>query len=341
MPASPRSAPASACPSIRARIAAYGTVDETNACIGVARLHLRAAHADVDAMLGAHPERSVRSRRRPHRAGAGERQAAARAAARQRAQVKRLEDEIDALNAELDAAALLRAAGRLGGRRGAARGAHRVPPRRARHGGARRLARRARRARRRSSTSIGCPICCSWPAATSTSAATATCFGCPARTASVSSALSASSAKDSEPVVFIPLSDDNPLRSIRFQWVNGRPDRRQRAWPSSGRTPEAAQAAAASFALIPSELFQVTSSAAPRARPYDTLAVPGGLHAPHLQFLHGDILHLLSNMLFLWVFGDNVEDAMGHLKFLVFYLAVRRRRRPGPRLACCRPRSCR
>ena len=46
------------------------------------------------------------------------------------------------------------------------------------------------------------------------------------------------------------------------------------------------------------------------------------------MFLHGDILHLASNMLFLWVFGDNVEDAMGHLKYLVFYLAVRGRRRP-------------
>ena len=34
------------------------------------------------------------------------------------------------------------------------------------------------------------------------------------------------------------------------------------------------------------------------------------------MFLHGDILHLSSNMLFLWVFGDNVEDAMGHIKFL-------------------------
>ncbi len=39
------------------------------------------------------------------------------------------------------------------------------------------------------------------------------------------------------------------------------------------------------------------------------------------QFLHSDILHLLSNMLFLWVFGDNIEDAVGHFKFLVFYLA--------------------
>jgi membrane associated rhomboid family serine protease len=38
-------------------------------------------------------------------------------------------------------------------------------------------------------------------------------------------------------------------------------------------------------------------------------------------FLHADWLHLLTNMLFLWVFGDNIEDAMGHLRFLVFYLA--------------------
>ncbi|NIA67530.1 rhomboid family intramembrane serine protease [Pelagibius litoralis] len=39
------------------------------------------------------------------------------------------------------------------------------------------------------------------------------------------------------------------------------------------------------------------------------------------QFLHGDFMHLFGNMLYLWVFGDNVEDAMGHLRFLVFYLA--------------------
>lgn len=37
-------------------------------------------------------------------------------------------------------------------------------------------------------------------------------------------------------------------------------------------------------------------------------------------FLHGGLMHLLGNMLYLWVFGDNVEDAMGHGKFLLFYL---------------------
>jgi len=38
------------------------------------------------------------------------------------------------------------------------------------------------------------------------------------------------------------------------------------------------------------------------------------------MFMHGDWLHLLGNMLFLWIFGNNVEDAMGRLRFLAFYL---------------------
>ena len=38
------------------------------------------------------------------------------------------------------------------------------------------------------------------------------------------------------------------------------------------------------------------------------------------MFLHGGWAHLLGNMLYLWIFGDNVEDRLGHLKFLVFYL---------------------
>lgn len=38
------------------------------------------------------------------------------------------------------------------------------------------------------------------------------------------------------------------------------------------------------------------------------------------MFLHGGVMHLLSNMLYLWIFGDNIESAMGSLAFLVFYL---------------------
>ena len=53
------------------------------------------------------------------------------------------------------------------------------------------------------------------------------------------------------------------------------------------------------------------------------------------MFLHGGWMHLLVNMLFLFVFGDNIEDALGHGRFLVFYLlcgiaAARRTRSPAP-----------
>lgn len=38
------------------------------------------------------------------------------------------------------------------------------------------------------------------------------------------------------------------------------------------------------------------------------------------MFMHAGWLHILGNMLYLWIFGDNVEDSLGHIKFLVFYL---------------------
>jgi membrane associated rhomboid family serine protease len=48
--------------------------------------------------------------------------------------------------------------------------------------------------------------------------------------------------------------------------------------------------------------------------------VPTDLTPITSLFLHGGWMHLGANMLFMWIFGDNVEDAMGHLRFLVFYL---------------------
>ena len=38
------------------------------------------------------------------------------------------------------------------------------------------------------------------------------------------------------------------------------------------------------------------------------------------MFMHGGIAHLLGNMLFLWIFGDNIEDRLGHVRYLIFYL---------------------
>lgn len=52
------------------------------------------------------------------------------------------------------------------------------------------------------------------------------------------------------------------------------------------------------------------------------LANPGGDFATLFtsMFMHGGWLHLLGNMLYLWIFGDNVEDRFGHVKFIIFYL---------------------
>jgi membrane associated rhomboid family serine protease len=50
---------------------------------------------------------------------------------------------------------------------------------------------------------------------------------------------------------------------------------------------------------------------------------PLGIHYTTLltaMFLHGGFLHIASNMLFLWIYGDNVEDRLGHVRFLIFYL---------------------
>ena len=49
--------------------------------------------------------------------------------------------------------------------------------------------------------------------------------------------------------------------------------------------------------------------------------VAGPLSVLTAAFMHGGLLHLGGNMLFLWIFGNNVEDAMGRLTFLAFYLA--------------------
>jgi membrane associated rhomboid family serine protease len=45
-----------------------------------------------------------------------------------------------------------------------------------------------------------------------------------------------------------------------------------------------------------------------------------GLRVLFSMFLHGGFAHIIGNMLYLWIFGDNVEDRLGHFKYLVFYL---------------------
>ncbi len=55
------------------------------------------------------------------------------------------------------------------------------------------------------------------------------------------------------------------------------------------------------------------------ARPDQWVVVPEEATLLTYAFLHADIWHLAGNMVFLWVFGDNVEDALGHWRFVLFY----------------------
>lgn len=69
------------------------------------------------------------------------------------------------------------------------------------------------------------------------------------------------------------------------------------------------------YGAIPVMLFGQASF------PEDTVAaIPASLTLLTSMFLHGGWMHLLGNMLYLWIFGNNIEDAMGHAKYIVFYI---------------------
>jgi membrane associated rhomboid family serine protease len=117
--------------------------------------------------------------------------------------------------------------------------------------------------------------------------------------------------------MFVPVHDDNPLRAIRFQYVTVAIiaiNVLVFLSESAGMSPRFI----ASFAVIPAELFR--TGGGPAFGPLDALPVPEGGTLLTYMFFHGDVFHLAGNMLFLWVFGDNVEDAMGHLRFIIFYI---------------------
>ncbi|RMH35964.1 MAG: rhomboid family intramembrane serine protease [Nitrospirae bacterium] len=53
--------------------------------------------------------------------------------------------------------------------------------------------------------------------------------------------------------------------------------------------------------------------------PSDMVALPPMATLLSSMFLHGGWMHLIGNMLYLWIFGNNIEDVMGHVKFIIFY----------------------
>lgn len=116
--------------------------------------------------------------------------------------------------------------------------------------------------------------------------------------------------------MLLPLHDKNPLKIIPFEFVTFLVVGLctvlflyQQLLPG-----EDSYSIVLSFAVIPAVLFESRELAGELVR------IPAEITLLTSIFLHSGWLHLLSNMLYLWIFGDNVEDCMGHLRFLVFYL---------------------
>jgi membrane associated rhomboid family serine protease len=115
---------------------------------------------------------------------------------------------------------------------------------------------------------------------------------------------------------FLPLHDHNPRLYIRRHYVTiGLIAANLLIHLAMAGLPERDQMfAGLGFGFVPARLLDDAELAPgiPAVSPIFSLL--------SYQFLHGSWLHVGFNMLFLWVFGDNVEDAMGHGRFLAFYL---------------------
>jgi membrane associated rhomboid family serine protease len=114
----------------------------------------------------------------------------------------------------------------------------------------------------------------------------------------------------------LPIGDDNPATRPAFvTWILIGLCVAVWLWQASlGERPGAL--AIRGLGFVPAALF---GSVAPDGAMVPAW-VPAWASLFTAMFLHGGLLHLLGNMLYLWIFGNNVEDAMGHGRFLVFYL---------------------
>ena len=117
--------------------------------------------------------------------------------------------------------------------------------------------------------------------------------------------------------MFVPLHDDTPLKVIRFQFVtlaiiagNVIIFLMTGAFQSDVNLANVAT----SFGVVPADLTHAASQNIPYS------PIPEPLTFLTYMFLHAGWMHLISNMLFLWVFADNVEDAFGYFAFALFYL---------------------
>lgn len=118
--------------------------------------------------------------------------------------------------------------------------------------------------------------------------------------------------------MLVPLKDDNPLQVIRFQAVTAvlvAANVVVFVLTGALAQPAFSNAIATGFGVVPVELLHPGM-----VLPVSINPVPEPLTLLTYMFLHGGWMHLLFNMAFLWVFADNIEDAFGHVGFLIFYL---------------------
>jgi membrane associated rhomboid family serine protease len=117
-------------------------------------------------------------------------------------------------------------------------------------------------------------------------------------------------------VPFIPIHDDTPRRWISTPYVG---------WATillcviifvwqSGLAGQEEVRALFGYGFVPAVFFDHGSL------PPHLVTIPAEITPISSLFLHGGAWHLIGNMLFLYIFGDNVEDCMGHWRFLAFYL---------------------
>jgi rhomboid family protein len=113
----------------------------------------------------------------------------------------------------------------------------------------------------------------------------------------------------------IPLHDDNPTErppvvTIAFIVICGLVFFFQASLP-----PQPGEALVFQYGAIPALIFGQADL------PEGIVVIPAYATLITSMFLHGGWMHLIGNMLYLWVFGNNIEDVMGHVRFVVFYLA--------------------
>lgn len=128
-------------------------------------------------------------------------------------------------------------------------------------------------------------------------------------------------------VLFVPIWDHNPVKRISFQYVTVALIAINVIIYFGLQTGAAnwyeAHVIEGEFGLYPAHVVEGGWLRPIQGSGYwgAPFGLPEAATLVTYMFLHANLVHLGGNMLFLWVFGDNVEDALGHFRFLVFYLA--------------------